>query len=120
MKLIFVYAVDGGLFASVVDYAHKLLSPATYRCQLCQLTYGALGPHKAWSSFLRELALPVVFLHQDELRALHPLITNELPALYLERTSGLELLAGAHDINDCGDLRSLIALVSACTDKTRG
>ncbi len=38
--LIFVYNANSDLFSTVTDFAHKILSPSTYQCQLCALTYG--------------------------------------------------------------------------------
>lgn len=112
LKLVFVYAVDGGLFNSVVHYAHKILAPRTYGCQLCMLTSSALGTEKAWAQFLRELALPVTFLHRDELAAQAPERSAEpLPAVFAQRDGALEVLVHAQEINACVDLQSLIDLV---------
>jgi hypothetical protein len=40
MKLLFVYNADSGLFNSIAEAAHKIVSPQTYRCDLCRITYG--------------------------------------------------------------------------------
>ena len=41
-SLILVYNADSGFFNALADSAHKLLSPSTYDCRLCALTYGAI------------------------------------------------------------------------------
>ena len=40
VELLFVYNADTGLFNTVADAAHKILSPSTYSCNLCKVTYG--------------------------------------------------------------------------------
>jgi hypothetical protein len=110
-KLVFVYAVDGGFFNSLSNYAHMLLSPSTYQCNLCALTDGALGPKKAWTKFLKELHLPTEFLHRNELAQEHPTISGELPAVYVERDGELQILITREEITRCRRLEELISLV---------
>ncbi|MEO6000620.1 MAG: hypothetical protein ABIN89_27480 [Chitinophagaceae bacterium] len=40
LHLIFVYNADNSLFGTITDFAHKILSPASYQWKLCPLTYG--------------------------------------------------------------------------------
>ena len=65
-ELIFVYNANSDLFSTVTDFAHKLLSPSTYNCNLCALTYGNFTIKQEWKSFIEELAIKTVFLHKDE------------------------------------------------------
>jgi len=39
MNLIFVYNANGGLVNSWLDTAHKIVSPSTYSCSLCAITF---------------------------------------------------------------------------------
>ncbi|WP_232221892.1 hypothetical protein [Methanococcoides burtonii] len=41
--LIFVYNADSGLINEMKDYVHKIVSPSTYECNLCAITYGNTG-----------------------------------------------------------------------------
>lgn len=43
MELLFVYNADSSLFAQAKDYLHKTVSPDTYQCRLCQLTYPGMS-----------------------------------------------------------------------------
>ncbi len=99
-KLVFVYNADSGLFNLLGDAAHKLLSPGTYRCNLCALTHGHLGPRKEWTEFLRTLPIPTEFLHADELRDGYGLEGFELPAVFIEEGQGLSLLIDAKALED--------------------
>ena len=47
-RLIFVYNADGGRLAGLQDMFHKILSPATYSCSLCAVTYGATSMRPEW------------------------------------------------------------------------
>jgi hypothetical protein len=112
-KLVFVYAVDGGALNTLLDVAHKLLSPSTYKCNLCMLTYGALSARREWTEFLAQLPLESEFLHRDELAAKSPELARDVPAVLVQRGSSLEPLIGSTAINRCKSLPELIELVRA-------
>ncbi len=65
-KLVFVYNADSGPVNGLLDAAHKVLSPSTYACRLCELTYGSLREKRSWKAFREGLGVPVEFLHRDE------------------------------------------------------
>jgi len=52
-KLIFVYNADSGLLNAMKDWAHKIVSPETYPCSLCALTYDNLGMRRPWREFIK-------------------------------------------------------------------
>ena len=110
-KLLFVYAVDGGLAAGLVDYVHKLVSPSTYPCSLCALTYGPTGKRAAWAHAISDLGIESEFLHRDELVRVDGPCHPPLPAVFLVRDGARELLIGKAEIDACGDLDALIALL---------
>jgi hypothetical protein len=70
-KLIFVYNANSGKLNSLLDSAHKIVSPTTYECTLCHLTFGVFKENELWARF-RESAtntnssLQLEFLHKDE------------------------------------------------------
>lgn len=111
-KLIFVYAVDGGIMATVQDYVHKLVSPATYPCQLCALTYGPLGERKSWSCAVQSLPLGAEFLHRNEFRKRHPGREDALPAVFFSASGQeLEQFISTQELQRCATTEALIALV---------
>ncbi|GAK92294.1 hypothetical protein JCM19298_2782 [Nonlabens ulvanivorans] len=70
-KLIFVYNANSGKINSLLDSAHKIVSPDTYDCKLCDLTYGVFKENEKWSRFRKNLLdtnpnLQLEFLHKDE------------------------------------------------------
>jgi hypothetical protein len=66
MKLIFVYNADSGLVNTLMDIGHKAISPQTYECNLCDLTFGMFKENKKWKEFRKESDTEMEFLHRDE------------------------------------------------------
>ncbi len=111
-RLIFVYNADGGRLAGLKDMFHKILSPSTYPCSLCAITYGATSMQPEWREFIKTLPVPVDFLHRDEFirdypqRARHP-----LPAAFAVEDDGtLTPFIEAPAMN-AADLNGLMELV---------
>jgi hypothetical protein len=71
-ELIFIYNAKSDLFSKATDFAHKLLSPQTYNCSLCAITYGNFSVHKEWADFVSSLEIPVHFLYKNDFEALYP------------------------------------------------
>lgn len=111
-SLLFVYNADTGLFSVVTDYAHKILSPKTYPCNLCALTYGNMGMNKKWKEFIAGLKVPIEFLHRDEFVKHHNLSDAQLPAAFVKKGESLAMLITAGEINECTSVDALIALVT--------
>ncbi|MFD3001520.1 hypothetical protein ACFS7Z_14210 [Pontibacter toksunensis] len=65
-KLQFVYNAKTGLFNKLTDFAHKAISPTTYNCNLCALTYGTFTMKQEWADYVKSLPLEVEFIYKDE------------------------------------------------------
>jgi hypothetical protein len=112
-KLVFVYNADSGLFNLVTDIAHKIFSPQTYACQLCNITHGTLQIHEEWKAFIEELPLTCEFLHRDEFLRMYTEIEHEFPAIYTLSKGALQLCVDAREINLCNDLLKLKSLIQS-------
>ena len=112
--LIFVYNANGGLPAALGDMVHKIVSPATYPCSLCALTYGAVSMRGEWRRFLDGTGLPSLFLYRDEFRSHLDTRDLALPAILLGGEAPLpEVLVSADELDALPDLPALIALLKA-------
>ena len=111
-SVLFVYNADTGLFSVVTDYAHKILSPKTYPCNLCALTYGNVGMNKKWKEFIANLKVPIEFLHRDEFVKLHAVSDTELPAAFVKKGGSVTTLITSSEINECTSVDALIELVN--------
>lgn len=110
-SLVFVYNANSGLFNTVADAAHKVISPQTYGCNLCALTHSTFGMRKSWQEFLAALDVPLEFLHADELQKLYSITGLELPAIFRKQGKLLRLLIAADLINRCLTIDELKQLV---------
>lgn len=110
-SVVFVYNADSGLFNTLTDTAHKLFSPETYECNLCAMTFSALGMKKEWKEFLDTMDIPLEFLHRDELKEKYS-TEAELPAIFLKSGKKLNLIVEASSINECQDIEELKQLIN--------
>ena len=115
-SLIFVYNANGGLMSAAGDAVHKLVSPATYPCSLCALTYGAVSKRPAWRAFLARVGLPTLFLYRDEFRKDLDIRDLPLPAILLAGAGPVpEVLVSALELDGMSHLDELITLLEART-----
>ena len=108
--LILVYNADSGKFNTALDMAHKLLSPATYSCNLCALTHGVFTEREAWKQFRARTDDTLIFLHKDEFERLHGTGQGPYPVVLEQRPDGtLHPWLTADEIRKLPDLDALIA-----------
>jgi len=112
MKFIFVYNSDGTIGSLIKNTAHKIVSPSTYPCNLCRITYPGVTMQEEWEKFIKSMPHEVVFLHRDEFQKQYPDQTGvQLPAGFTEDTSGLKLLISHTEINKARNVQELIETV---------
>lgn len=111
-KLIFVYNADSGLINGIKDWAHKIVSPETYTCSLCAITYNNLGMQRPWREFIQELEFDVEFLHRDELKELHAISDISLPAVFVQQDAKLNLWINSDTMNALTSLDELQSLIT--------
>lgn len=111
-RLVIVYNANAGLMAGVMDSVHKTVSPSTYPCQLCAVTYGLTSMRKEWRAFLDETGLELLFHHRPDFRAAFPQAADwPLPLVALEQGGALTQLVSAADFTAIPDLPTLIRVV---------
>lgn len=114
-RLVFVYNAQSGILSAAKDAAHKLLSPTTYPCRLCALTYGAVSMDRAWASFIANLPVPVSFAYRDTAaRWLAP--DTALPVMLSVSGDHAELRLSAEAINRCETLTDLMRAVETALE----
>ena len=115
MNLVFVYNADSGLFNALTDIAHKLFSPDTYQCNLCQLTHGHFTAREEWMNFLRGLDSDITFLHRDEYVKLYGKSDIDLSAIFVkdDATEQLKLWIDKTVINNIKTTDELMEMIRA-------
>jgi len=111
-RLLIVYNADGGIWNALAHAVHKAVSPATYPCSLCALTYGRVSMHGDWRRFLGRLPVNAVFHHRDDFARDWPGVEAELPAILIDQGAGPDLLVSAAELNAMQHRRELIALLA--------
>ena len=113
MKLVFVYNADSGLFNTLTDIAHKLMSPGTYECNLCNLTHGYFMAREEWTTFLHDLDADIEFLHRDEYMDRYPDAKVDFPAIFVNSYDELKLWIDKSVINEMSSADALMEMIRA-------
>ncbi|HEX8427079.1 hypothetical protein [Hymenobacter sp.] len=112
-ELLFVYNADSGLANGLLDMFHKILSPKTYPCSLCGVTYGNTSMRVEWKQYIHALPVKTRFLHRDEFLTELPQLRNyPLPAAFNKSNKGWQLFLSKTEL-DSLDLPNLMETVTA-------
>lgn len=114
LKLIFIYNADSGLRNSVLDSMHKIISPSTYNCNLCDITYGVFMEKSIWKDFRQRTSIEMQFLHKDEFKAQfssNSKISFEYPIVLKDGNGKFEILINSQKLNELKKPEDLIALI---------
>ena len=106
-ELIFIYNAKSGLVNELIDFAHKIISPQTYNCNLCTITYGTFTMEKSWTNYIKSLPIKAVFTYKDIISD-YELKKAKLPAVFIRNGEKLNELISANEINNINDLEDLI------------
>jgi len=117
MKLVFVYNADSGVFNTLTDIAHKLMSPGTYKCNLCSLTHGYFKAREEWMTFLDDLGADIEFLHRDEYLDRYPDAKVDYPAIFVNSQDELKLWVDKSVINEMTSTDALMEMIRAAVLK---
>ncbi|GAB3818369.1 hypothetical protein [Pontibacter rugosus] len=104
-KLLFVYNAETGFFNKLTDMVHKIVSPDTYACSLCALTYGKFTMFEDWAEYLQSLPLKVEFIYKNEWR--HKEVYDKYPLVALRQNGSITLLLKAEELNSMKSLAEL-------------
>jgi len=114
--VIFVYNANSGTKNGLLDSAHKIFSPKTYECNLCDLTYGLLSENRKWKAFRKETDMEFVFLHKDDYQKTFKSKFEslyELPVILFQDNYELSLLMSNKELNEIEEVEVLIEKVKS-------
>jgi len=97
-ELIFVYNANSGKLNAYLDTLHKIVSPKTYPCSLCDITYGYWGIKEDWAEFKETVPVEMRFLHKDEWLTEFNL-SSQLPAVFLKENEKISTFITAEKMN---------------------
>ena len=99
------------MFNTITDIAHKVLSPDTYSCQLCQLTHSYFSVKRDWVDFLGDIDAEYEFLHRDEYEQKYGATKIALPVILLKENDKPSAWISQEEINQCKSIEMLKILI---------
>ena len=114
MRLIFVYNADSGKRNAYLDSVHKVVSPSTYNCSLCELTYGFFSEKKTWKRFRKQENVAMDFYHKDEFVKEFKskwLPKYTFPIILSENGGELEIFLSSEKLNKIETVESLVKTI---------
>ncbi len=117
-KIVFIYNANSGVKNALLDGAHKILSPGTYQCNLCDLTYGVFTENRLWKKFRMNSDLEMVFLHRDEFQKEYAskfIPKYTYPIILLETEFDLDILINTTELNELTSSQALISVIEERT-----
>lgn len=113
-RLVFVYNAKAGLLAGALDSIHKTLSPGTYACDLCALTYGALTMRPSWRLWLQSIPMEADFYHRPDFRVAFPDFADEpLPLVAILSNDRISILLNRDALAELASLDELVAVLQS-------
>ncbi|MBT2161970.1 GTPase [Zobellia barbeyronii] len=117
-KLIFIYNADSGLKNGLLDSAHKILSPSTYDCNLCDITFRVFTEDKVWKKFREQTNLEMEFLHKDEYKKQYASKFGNkytFPIILAQVNEDLQVFVSTEEMNTLEDAESLTKIIQERT-----
>ena len=111
LELIFIYNANSGVVNELIDFAHKIVSPETYDCNLCVISYGAFSMKKKWSTYIETLPFKSTFTYKDKFSK-NGYNNLKFPSVFIQSNEKLEEIISATEINEIKNLDQLIGLLN--------
>ena len=106
----YVYS-KSSLVNEFLDFAHKIVSPSTYNCNLCVLSYGNFSMKKKWSDFISSLPVKSTFTYKDKVSE-YGYDNIKLPSIIFQHKSKSKVIVSSEEINKLKIIDQLINILS--------
>ena len=117
-KLIFIYNASDDLVSVSLDFVHKILSPSTYQCSLCKITYGNVSMRNKWKKYIYNSNYDFEFLYKNNYLEYHKdLKIENFPVAYKYNGNSYDIFISKEEFDSCDDLDSLIQIVNQKLNK---
>jgi len=111
-KLILVYNANSGWHNNVIDSLHKVVSPKTYDCNLCDITFGVFSEKEIWKKFRIESGVEMQFLHKNEFLEVYKLGKEySFPIIFKKNKNEVIPFLSTEEINRLKEPQDLINLI---------
>ena len=119
-KIIFVYNANSGVVNSWLAMAHKIVSPATYECDLCSLTHGSFSEKRIWKKFRDTAHIDMEFYHKDEFLKKFKskwLPKYAFPIILIVDDKGMHPLINAREFKEIDSVELLISKIKSFVER---
>ncbi len=117
-KLIFIYNASDDLISVSFDFVHKIVSPSTYKCNLCKITYGNVSMHNKWKEYIYNSSYDFEFLYKNNYLEYHKdLKIENFPVAYKYNGNSYDVFISKKEFDSCNDLEALIQIVNQKLNK---
>ena len=110
-ELIFIYNAKSGLVNEFLDLAHKIVSPSTYNCNLCAISFDKFTMKKKWSDYISSLPVKSTFTYKDKISK-YDYDNIKLPTIILRKESKSDVIIPYNKINKFKNIEQLIELLN--------
>ncbi len=110
MELLFVYNANSGKANNFLDIAHKLFSPKTYSCGLCNITHGVFVENSVWKKFRKNSDLLMTFLYKNDFEGMYDRV-DVYPVVFLKSKNTITILVEAYEFDGLGSAEELVSLL---------
>ena len=110
LELIFIYNAKSGVVNELIDFAHKIVSPETYDCNLCAISYGPFSMKKKWSTYIETLPFKSTFTYKDKFSK-DGYNNIKFPSVFIRSNEKLDEIISATEIDEIKNLDQLIGLL---------
>tara|TARA_A200000113_G_scaffold116615_1_gene104635 strand:- start:171 stop:1004 length:834 start_codon:yes stop_codon:yes gene_type:complete len=110
-ELIFIYNAKSGIVNEFLDFAHKIISPSTYNCNLCAISYGNFTMKKKWSDYISSLPVRSTFTYKDKVSE-YGYDNIKLPSIIFQDKSKSKVIVSSEEINKLKKIDQLINILS--------
>ena len=110
-ELIFIYNAKSGLVNEFLDFAHKIVSPSTYNCNLCAISYGNFTMKKKWSDYISSLPVRSTFTYKDKVSE-YGYDNIKFPSIIFQDNSKSKVIISSEEINKLKKIDQLINILS--------
>lgn len=92
----------------MLDIGHKVISPKSYECNLCNMTYGVVSEREEWKEFRESSKDDLEFLHKDEFEEKYKEKREYPIILKINDENRLDELISKDDLNKMKNVNELI------------
>lgn len=106
--LVFVYNADSRYINALFDAGHKIISPDTYSCDLCSLTYGRFLEKTEWKRFRENFKGTIEYYHRDEFEKKYGKQQYSYPLILRRENGRLAMVATPGQISQFSSIEKLV------------